>query len=600
MTHAQTWALTRAFALLLMTAFLVSACGDSDDDSEADPVPDDDASDDDDTDDDAPDGAFTVVEIDPATWPTVNLAVHACAGLRNRQHGGSVYTVMSDKDVRWLDELDLGSGETMDAGAFLDACRSEFPCVRYSYADQQRLLPNILTVGAALGAVPLDEAIATACTDVAFDAVAEFADRDTPYLATKYVFENFIDDTAGWAMLNPGYETLEGNVANPALAHEMAPELVDYVFSEKLFVTFLVNGCVGQTQENDLLREIATSNPWPSPIGVYGYADYWMLFGGYLFESQTRCLGSRNMGAIPTKTTNLSFFSTRRAPIEEPGEVEQNAPEDVAYDPDNTYVAFVVGDGDNIAYMMDARGEWLRQRLADCRRAENSCAPITWSISPHLPRIAPDVLEWYYAMSRETGMDYFMLPPSGFLYAYPGSLNEDDQDAFASATERAARILDTDSTVHWEWWNTWRRAETEYLPRYARPDGVIRGVFPVNVPYMIPTFTWSDPDQSYKVIDGEDGGRVVLFRPREWRGIDDSGSGLTEDFYLNPERMAEKLGSLPRGTVAYVYMTSDGGLNLENSFMALVKILPEHVRLVSGGTAARLALEAEDLRTYAR
>ena len=41
-------------------------------------------------------------------------------------------------------------------------------------------------------------------------------------------------------------------------------------------------------------------------------------------------------------------------------------------------------------------------------------------------------------------------------------------------------------------------------------------------------------------------------------------------------------------------MTSDGGLNLKNSIMELVKILPEHVRLVSSDTAARLAIEASN------
>ena len=202
-------------------------------------------------------------------------------------------------------------------------------------------------------------------------------------------------------------------------------------------------------------------------------------------------------------------------------------------------------------------------------------------------------------MSHETGKDYFMLPPSGHLYAYPASLEEEMQDQFVECTEQDARILGTNSTVHWEWFTTWQRAETEFLPKYAREGGAIGGVFPVNVPYMIPTFTWPDPNQFFKVLTGEDGGEVVLFRPREWRGIDDSGSGITKKFYLSPENMALELGNYTRGTVAYVYMTSDGGLNLENSFMALVKLLPAHVRLVSADTAARLALTASRKTSYA-
>ncbi|MCC6160299.1 MAG: hypothetical protein IT350_19765 [Deltaproteobacteria bacterium] len=567
---------------------------DADDDTTDDDTTDDDL--DDDVDDDADDDTvyaetFLVVDIEPDTAPETQLAVHACAGLYNHELGGSVYTHTTDKDARWLEELDLEPEETVDAAGFLEACVEDFPrCVRYSYADQQRLLPNILTVGAVLGAVPLDEDMPVPCAEAAFDAVAEFSDLNTSDLATKYVYDRFVDETTGLAMLNPGYDTQDPIVWDPALTRDMEPLLVDYVYSEKLFTVFLVNGCIESDPEGVVLSEIIASNPWSKPIGVFGYADYWLVFGGYLFEAQTRCVDSRNMGAIPTRTTNLSFFSSRRPPIEEPGVLTQNELEDIEYDPDKTYVAFVIGDGDNIAYMMDARGEWLRQRLADCEQPVNSCAPMTWSISPHLPRLAPDVLEWYYEQSRLTGADYFMLPPSGHLYAYPASLTEDMQAAFVAATEADARILDTEGTVHWEWWHTWEEAETQFLPRYA--GGEIAGVFPVDVPYMLPTFTGWQEDQFFNVLPGEDGGEVVLFRPREWRGIDDSGSGLTEPFYVSPENMAAELEGYPPGTVSYVYMTSDGGLNLENSFMTLVGLLPERVRLVSGGTAARLALDA--------
>jgi hypothetical protein len=79
-----------------------------------------------------------------------------------------------------------------------------------------------------------------------------------------------------------------------------------------------------------------------------------------------------------------------------------------------------------------------------------------------------------------------------------------------------------------------------------------------------------------------------VFRPREWRGVDDD----TDPFFQSPERLAEELGGYPRGTVTWMYMTSDGGLTLENSFMELSGILPPHVRLVSADTAARLALSS--------
>jgi hypothetical protein len=534
-----------------------------------------------------------VVEIAADTAPALKIAVQACAGLCNRKSGGSVYTRMNDKDTRWLEELALEPVTIMTADEFLDACIAEFPrCVRYAYKEQQTLLPNILTVSAVLDAIPIADEMDIGCGEVVFDAREAFRDLDTPYLATKYVYENHVNATTGLAMLNPGYSTSEGRVWNPALIGDMNPAMIDFVFSEKLFVTFLVNGCIRCSWQHALMNEIARNNPWPEPIGVYGYANYWMVFGGYLFEAQTLCAGSRNMGAIPTTVNNLSFFSTRRAPITEPGVMKQNAPEDVAYDPAMTYAAFIVGDGDNIRFMLDTRAKWFRQRLAAIRADSDSCPPLTWTISPHLARLAPDVLAWYYQMSRKTGKDYFMLPPSGHLYAYPSSLKAGSiQDRFVAATQADARLLGTNSTVHWEFFHRWWYAENLYLPKYAARDGAIRGVFPVNVPYLLPTGTWNY-NQFFKVISGRDGGKTVLFRPREWRGISDEGIFLKKKFYLSPENMARELGAYPRGTVTGIYMTSDGGLDLNNSVMKLVRLLPDHVRLVSARTAVRLALEA--------
>jgi hypothetical protein len=547
---------------------------------------------------------LTVVDIASETRPAMLIAAQACAGLYNRKFGGSVYTRMSsrikyfnfpaDKDSKWMEELGLKPDQIMDADRFLDACVAEFPrTVRYSYEGQRRLLPNILTVGAVLDAIPLDEKMEVKGGKVVFDATVEFKERNTPYLATNYVYENFVNDTTGLAMLNPGYDITDKKVWDPAINKEMNTVMVDLVFAKKLFVIFLINGCIDGAREHALLNQIVSRNPWPKPIGVYGYADYWLVFGGFLFESQTMCSDARNMGEIATTVNNLSFFSTRREPIIDPGELKRNELENIEYDPAKTYVAFIVGDGDNIEFIMDSRAEWLRQRVQACQADEKSCLPLTWSISPHLLSIAPDVLEWYYDMSHQTGKDYFMLPPCGHLYAYPSSLGGSIQDLFVAATENDARLLGTHSTVHWEWFSDWRHAEREFLPKYAHPDGPIQGLFAVNVPYLFSTGTWRR-NQFFKALAGRDGARVVLFRPRPWRGVNDRGERGDRKYYLSPGNMAKELGEYPRGTVAAIYMTSDGGLTLENSFMALTKILPEHVRLVSSDTAVRLALEASE------
>lgn len=535
-----------------------------------------------------PPGPFTVVHLDPSAPAPFQLAVQACVGLRNRETGGSVFVSDDPNDAQWLVDLALAPASEVDAADFLDACLTRFPtCVRYDYEAQRTLLPNILTVGAVLGAIPVDASMTTVtCGSTAFDAVTELATRSTPELATRYVFETYGAQTTGLAMLNPGYDPQPADPSNPAITRDMSGNLVDFVFARRLFVVFLVNGCSRRSPEQAVLSDIVNAGRWDTPLAVYGYNDSWNVAGGDLYEAQTRCLDSRNMGAIASMTSNLSFFSTRWPAITESGVVTPNPPEDVTYDPTHTYVAFVVGDGDNLDYILHTRHDWLVQRVDAC--ASGPCPPLTWTISPHLAALAPDLLRWYYDQSHRTGADSFALPPSGHLYAYPSSLEAGAQDRFVAATETDACVLGVGGTVHWDWMGTWRDAESTFLPRYARAGGPVRGIFPVNVPYLVETFPWWPDDQFYEVLDGAGGGHAVVFRPREWRGVNDD----TSPYFLSPARMAEEIAAYPPGTVTWVYMTSDGGLTLDNSFLAVAQLLPANVELVTTDTAARLALAA--------
>jgi hypothetical protein len=543
--------------------------------------------------------AFRIVHIDASVSITSQLAVHACAGLYNRRLGGSVF-VRTDEDVpqaaidgavprdeTWLAALDLRPARTEAAAAFIEGCVADFGgCVRYAYDTQHEILPSILTVAAAEGVPPLADESPVTCTAPTVDATEVFADKTTQHQATQFVLERYLDRTTGLAMLNPGYDRNAADKRNPPLVDDMPVALVDLVFSRRLFVVFLVNGCIDFHPEEALLGRIVDESGWETPVGVFGYNDSW-LAGGYLYEAQTRCLPSANMGAIPSRTTNLSFFDTRRPPIETPDELPRPPPEDVTYDPATTYVAFVIGDGDNLRYIMSSRRDWLEQRLARCRGAMPRCPPLTWTISPHLPDLAPDVLRWYFEAAKTTGADFFMLPPSGYQYAYPGLMPGPEQARFVEATERVAAVLGTRSVVHWEWFTDWQRSRAEFLPRYAHAGGRIRGVFPVNVPYLIEAFPGWPREQAFEVITGPDGGQTVLFRSQSWRGVDDS-----DDFHPSPQRMADRLGALPPGTVTWVYMTSDGGLTLENAYGALTDLLPAHVRLVSTDAAAELAIRS--------
>ena len=65
----------------------------------------------------------------------------------------------------------------------------------------------------------------------------------------------------------------------------------------------------------------------------------------------------------------------------------------------------------------------MLDRIQECEENGPGCDyPLSWSISPHLLYLAPDWLHWYYQLANQTGHDVFVLPPSGHLYAYPGTL----------------------------------------------------------------------------------------------------------------------------------------------------------------------------------
>lgn len=106
------------------------------------------------------------------------------------------------------------------------------------------------------------------------------------------------------------------------------------------------------------------------------------------------------------------------------------------------------------------------------------------------------------------------------------------------------------------------------------------GLFPVNVPYMIPVEAFGI-DEHYKILAD----RVVLFKPQEWRGTTCPGTSQCP----TADQMAARLNGFPRGTVSNIYVTSDGGGNLQMLY-DMVAQLDEHVELVNQEIVVRAAL----------
>ena len=109
----------------------------------------------------------TYVNASHLTWPEY-VAVASCAGLYNRAPGssnlpGPVYLLGSSSDEEWLRLLKnmTAMPPTVDAADFLAKClEGDAPTdgryIPFNATLQQALLPNIVTLGGVLDAIPLD------------------------------------------------------------------------------------------------------------------------------------------------------------------------------------------------------------------------------------------------------------------------------------------------------------------------------------------------------------------------------------------------------------------------------------------------------------
>eukprot|EP00854_Cymbomonas_tetramitiformis_P005561 gene5561-6746_t len=500
------------------------------------------------------------IVIDLSTADVVTkLAAQVCVGLFNRDGASSrgAYALIEAVDADWLADIEGIRDPTLHSVAdFLELClHGPNPVargfLRYNYTAQKELVPNIITVAAVLDAVPLEDGHpAITGANILFDANVVFAGFK-PLDATSYTFNQYANITTGISKMNPGYSKSKTHPFNPPLTRDANSGLVDYIVKERLFNFFLWNGCIPGTEEYVLQKRMVSdpSTAWKKPLDVMGYDDSWPIAGD-LFEAETDCNKEHNMGQIASNgVPNLSFFS-RKAKVGSP--MLQNIAPAPGYNKSKTYIGIVVGDGDNIAFIRTSRRRWFMDRAA----------------------------RWYYNNSYASKHDYFVLPPSGDLYAYPAMMPEDMQANFMSNTERDCVLLNTSASVTWEWFDTWSTAIKHVYPKYAKQN-TVRGLFAVNVPYMFPVLNFG-PKEHYKIL----GGKVVLFKPREWRGP----ACTPKSACPTAHELAAEINGYPKGTVSHIYVTSDGGGNLGDIY-DMVAALDEHVEVSNHEMLVQAALQ---------
>ena len=549
--------------------------------------------------------------------PPVVLAALTCVGLLNRDsHNNSIagpaYSIMNSgvHDLEWLENLHMAPPSASNFTTLDDLmhrCLTDVSVsagyILYNFSAQQVAVPNIITLAAVLDAVPLEAEspfLRLFSPKLIFDAVATFGLTNVTSLqVTTFVFDVYGSLTTSMSMMNPGYNySDEWLDFNPPLTSLPDLAMTDFVVKFRIFNFFLVNGCIEGTDEHVLMERMVmpTATSWPQPIPVFGYNGAWRVFGGApIFEAQTTCVSQRNIGECATYGfNNLAFFS-RSSPITLP--LVQNPQPRKLYNQSKTYVTIIMGDGDNTLYLKTTRMDMMKQRQARCQRDPTSpvaCFSLMWTFSSWMLTFAPEMLKWYYSTAAATTHDYFMFPPSGYLYSYPSEMPGSAQDSFVRHLEDRAYLMNTSSTVTWESFLDWKNAIDEFYPKYAK-DGVIGGVFTVNVPFMIPIFEFGF--QSYLVLRNANSsnGTAILFNSREWRG---TNASLSPPFgqlqYPTALELAEEINAGMLGSIASIYCTTDGGFTLDDLY-ELVPNLAKHVEVVSADQLIDLARQRSNV-----
>jgi hypothetical protein len=524
----------------------------------------------------------------PENWAD-QLAVKCCVGLLNRDYNTPTYVVYGAAKT-WLKLIyNITNPTVIPLSSLLDKCfesnMTKHRYIKWNSKTQQALLPSIITLAGVLSAVPIDTngPLPKKASVLAFDAIEKFKDF-APIDATQYLHQNHLNQTKGLVKLNPGYESQSGKaIFKPNITRVPQLDLVDYIVYSKLFNIYLTQGCLPFSKEHSLFKMIIKDSTWPRPIKVMGYDNTFVVGGGDLFEAETLCDLDVGMGQVASAgSANLAYW-TRSKPVTSP--LPFNPTPKIAYNSSKTYIAFLIGDGDNIDYLQGGRQSWIEQRLAQCNSSQGCQYPLLWTMSPHILYLAPDWAYWFANQLLKTEHDRFALPPSGHLYSYPELFPEEDQNTFVENTERSAQMLSTSITTDFEWTTRWSKSIQEWFPKYAK-KGIIESVVTVNTPYMIPTLAFGK--DLYKIVGN--GNQTVVFKPHEWRGTRGSKIPFAEKENLNVSQMAAEINGYNKGSVTAIYLTSDGGGNLQD-IDQLVQVLDEHVEVVGNniGLMAKMA-----------
>uniref|UniRef100_A0A7S4PKQ6 GxGYxYP putative glycoside hydrolase C-terminal domain-containing protein n=1 Tax=Paramoeba aestuarina TaxID=180227 RepID=A0A7S4PKQ6_9EUKA len=521
---------------------------------------------------------YTIVNITENVDTQTKVAVQAIAGLYNVD-GPNVFVVMTSNDEFWLQELiPVANQKKVELDDYLQEAFSSFPSILYDLS-QENQMPSIVTLAGTKEAIPATQDLITKYSgNIILNTTTLWT---SPEEAVNYTITCCLPETTSLA-IQSGNTIFDGY-------------LVDWIVKEKLFTQYLKGQCLPKiTGEKSQLKQTIDDSNWALPVRVYGYNNIDKLFGGDVFEAETDCI--RSMGQIASShTTNLAFLSQYQpfkddVPPGEAGGPMIQTPTDqtkYTYNSSKTYVGLVYGDMDNLDFVQSFGSVHMRHRNEWCTSIkEKDCYPFTWTLSPNLLYVAPSILRWYYSKAIPTERDWFIMPPSGSLYSYPGLMSPDDQAAYVEDQNKQAYFMNSTGSVHWEWLLTWGRAWETYFPRYISSNGT-RFFFLNDVPWKIPipgmTFLYHE---DYRIIGPHNNvnENVIGFKPAfNWQLNGASGGDPG-----NSTHIAGRINNLKIGSVQYVYIIQN--TPLEAVFKMVAQLEP-HVQLVNYEQLADLAVQ---------
>jgi hypothetical protein len=217
-----------------------------------------------------------------------------------------------------------------------------------------------------------------------------------------------------------------GHLLNTNFALELSPDNsgwpMDYATMLGAFTYY--------TQTDDTLRTnimnyLNKANPLPAPI--FGWNAATGDEGAYV----TTVSNSGNFVVASDNSSNLSLLSSSATiPL------ATNPAQAITYNPNKTYVTFIMSDGDNL--------QLTTNRIHDKRWWGNyrrGSFPLGWTISPAMFYLEPDI--WNYYISSATNNDEFVVGPSGIGYVFEAVATSNkfaQQQAYLSKFMRATGI----------------------------------------------------------------------------------------------------------------------------------------------------------------